>query len=102
MGGGASATDGILGGRQATTVLTRATWIAGGAFMALALVLSIMSSRAQVPQSILLDDLQQTAPAPAPILPGLSDTQGEAGSETGETGGDPGTGGSTEGGSGGV
>jgi preprotein translocase subunit SecG len=102
MGGGASATDGILGGRQATTVLTRATWIAGGTFMALALVLSIMSSRAQVPQSILLDDLQQTAPAPAPILPGLSDTQGEAGSETGETGGDPGTGGSTEGGSGGV
>jgi len=39
MGGGAAATDGILGGRQATTVLTRATWIAGGTFMVLALVL---------------------------------------------------------------
>ena len=84
MGGGAAATDGILGGRQATTVLTRATWIAGGTFMALALILSIMSSRAQQPQSILLDDLQQSAPAPAPILPGVS---GETGENPGETGG---------------
>ena len=84
MGGGAAATDGILGGRQATTVLTRATWIAGGTFMALALILSIMSSRAQQPQSILLDDLQQSAPAPEPILPGVS---GETGENPGETGG---------------
>jgi len=102
MGGGAAATEGILGGRQATTVLTRATWIAGGTFMALALVLSIMSSRAQVPQSILLDDLQQAPAAPAPILPGMSDTPGETGGETGETGADPGDTGSTEGESGGV
>ena len=33
MGGGVSATEGILAGRQATTVLTRATWTAGGIFM---------------------------------------------------------------------
>ncbi|MBT8336788.1 MAG: preprotein translocase subunit SecG, partial [Gemmatimonadetes bacterium] len=33
MGGGAAATDGILGGRQATTVLTRATWTSGTVFM---------------------------------------------------------------------
>jgi preprotein translocase subunit SecG len=101
MGGGAAATDGILGGRQATTVLTRATWIGGGAFMALALVLSIMSSRAQQPQSILLDDLQQSAPAPAPILPGLSDTPAEAGAGSGETTGDPPEPGSGAGGTGG-
>ena len=95
MGGGAAATDGILGGRQATTVLTRATWIAGGTFMALSLILSIMSSRSQQPQSILLDDLQQSAPAPEPILPGVSDPSGETGSggdvtdptTTGESGG---------------
>jgi preprotein translocase subunit SecG len=87
MGGGAAATEGILGGRQATTVLTRATWISGGAFMALALILSIMSSRAQkIPQSILLDDLQQSAPAPEPILPGLTDTPAEPGSGAGNTG----------------
>jgi len=95
MGGGAAATEGILGGRQATTVLTRATWIAGGTFMGLALVLSIMSSRAQQPQSILLDGLQQTAPAP--ILPGLPGAVGEPVGETGETGGDPSSSGSPEG-----
>ena len=97
MGGGSAATEGILGGRQATTVLTRATWIAGGTFMVLALVLSIMSSRAQQPQSILLDELQQTAPAPEPILPGLLETPGETGAGTGETGVDPTTSGSPEG-----
>ena len=100
MGGGVSATEGILAGRQATTVLTRATWTAGGIFMGLALVLSILSSRAQQPQSILLDDIQQTAPAPEPILPGLTDSpSGEPGAAggTGEvpppadpSGGDPG------------
>ena len=46
VGGGAAMTEGILGGRQATTVLTRATWTSGTIFMVLALVLSIMSSRA--------------------------------------------------------
>jgi preprotein translocase subunit SecG len=102
MGGGAAATEGILGGRQATTVLTRATWIAGGTFMALALVLSILSSRAQIPQSILLDDLQQSAPAPEPLLPGLSGTPEETGTEGGETGGDQGNTGSDEVGSGGA
>ncbi len=77
MGGGAAATDGILGGRQATTMLTRATWITGGTFMLLALVLSIMSSRSQVPQSILRQDLAPTAPAAQPILPLLQ--TGDAG-----------------------
>ena len=56
MGGGAAATDGILGGRQATTMLTRATWTTGGLFMLLSLVLSIMSSRGQLPESILRQD----------------------------------------------
>lgn len=100
MGGGAAATEGILGGRQATTVLTRATWIGGGAFMALALILSIMSSRAQLPQSILLDDLQQSAPAPEPILPGLSDTPAGTGSGAENTGGETGSEGTPEGGGG--
>jgi preprotein translocase subunit SecG len=84
MGGGAAATDGILGGRQATTVLTRATWTTGSVFMVLALVLSIMSSRAQQPESILRQDAQPTAPAAAqPILPTLNQG-GEAAAESGE------------------
>ena len=96
MGGGVTATEGILAGRQATTVLTRATWISGGIFMGLCLVLSIMSSRATQPQSILLDQMQQTAPAPEPILPGAPSgdegvtVPGEAGGEATPPAGDPG------------
>ena len=82
MGGGAAATDGILGGRQATTMLTRATWITGSTFMALSLVLSIMSSRAQLPQSILRQDAAPTAPAAQPILRTLDQT-GDAGDGSG-------------------
>ena len=74
MGGGGAATEGILAGRQATTMLTRATWAGGSAFMVLALVLSILSSRSQGPQSILEQDFQPTAPVtPAPVLPGLNE-----------------------------
>jgi len=71
VGGGAAMTEGILGGRQATTVLTRATWISGSMFMALALVLSIMSSRAAAPTSVI--QVPATAPttAPEPVIPGL-------------------------------
>lgn len=69
MGGGVTATEGILGGRQAATFLTRSTWITGGVFMALSLILAIMSSRAQQPTSILQEDLPAPA-APTPVLPG--------------------------------
>lgn len=71
-GGGGTMADGVLGGRQATTVLTRATWGAGAAFMILALVLSILSSRARAPESV----IQVNAPAavaPEPVLPGLGE-----------------------------
>lgn len=73
VGGGAGMTDGLLGGRQATTVLTRASWTAGTVFMVLALVLSIMSSRAQTPSSVIEVDPVEAPPtnaAPQPVLPG--------------------------------
>lgn len=70
VGGGSSMTDGVLGGRQATTVLTRATWTAGTIFMVLALVLSIMSSRATAPESIIQVDAPATNTQPEPVLPG--------------------------------
>ncbi len=82
MGGGAAATDGILGGRQATTMLTRATWITGSTFMLLSLVLSIMSSRSQLPQSVLRQELAPSAPAAQPILRTLDQT-GDAGDGSG-------------------
>ena len=88
MGGGASPTEGILAGRQATTLLTRATWIAGGLFMTVALTLSIMSSRAQQPASILEQDFRGQVPAPttapAPAIPGATGTTGTTGA-TGTT-----------------
>ena len=71
MGGGVTATDGILAGRQAASVLTRTTWTTGTIFMFLALVLSIMSSRASAPQSILRESVQQGAPTP--VIPGLDE-----------------------------
>jgi len=79
MGGSPAMTEGILGGRQATTVLTRATWVAGTLFMLLAFVLSILSSRAQQPSSVIQVQAPATAPAPQPVLPGAG---GEAGSAT--------------------
>lgn len=74
MGGsGGTAADSLIGGRQAATLLTKSTWIAGGLFLSLALVLSVMSSRAARPESILQQEFQ--TPAPQPLLPG---TQPEA------------------------
>ncbi len=71
MGGAPMGTDSFIGGRQAVTLLTKATWVTGGLFLGIAFLLSIMSSRQQRPQSILRGEFQQqTAPAPQPILPG--------------------------------
>jgi preprotein translocase subunit SecG len=71
MGGsGSTIADGMMGGRQAATLLTKATWVTGGIFLSLLLVLSVMSSRARAPQSILEQEFQA---APAPLLPGAID-----------------------------
>jgi preprotein translocase subunit SecG len=86
VGGGAAMTEGILGGRQATTVLTRATWIAGSLFMTLALVLSIMSSRATAVQSVIQVPAAQPTSAPEPVIPGLGGApSGGAAAPTPET-----------------
>jgi preprotein translocase subunit SecG len=96
MGGGAAATDGILGGRQATTMLTRSTWTAGTLFMVLAFVLSIMSSRSQQPESILRQDLAPTTTQPQPVIPGVPEettVPPPGGGGSGGGAGDPGAGG---------
>lgn len=78
-GGGSTMTEGVLGGRQAQTVLTRSTWVAGTIFMVLALVLSIMSSRAQAPESIIeVDQPQNTQTQPEPVLPGAGGEEAPA------------------------
>ena len=65
MGGGAS-TDSFLGGRQATTILTKMSWWCGGIFLGLSLALSAISARTAAPTSV-LDG--QVAPSPIQLLP---------------------------------
>lgn len=71
FGGASSSTDSIMGGRQAANVLTKASWISGGVFMALALILAIISSRStSAPDSILRSEFQAPSTTPAPVLDG--------------------------------
>jgi len=79
VGGGAS-TDTFIGGRQAATLLTRATWVTAGIFLLLSLILAVVSSRgATTPESILQREFQQTPSAtPTPLdLPGTGGTEGQ-------------------------
>ncbi len=66
-GGGGTMADNLIGGRQAATLLTKATWVTGGVFLFLSIVLAVMSSRATTPQPLLRDTFQE---APVPLLPG--------------------------------
>jgi preprotein translocase subunit SecG len=70
LGGGT--TDNVLGSRQSVTLLTKATWWTGGIFLALSLVLSLMSANRGPATSSLQERLRATqpAPAPGPVLPG--------------------------------
>jgi len=75
MGGSAGA-DTLFGSRQATTILTKATWWTGGIFVVLAFALSMMSSRPAITESTLRRELQKNAPAApasqAPAVPGVT------------------------------
>ena len=62
FGGASSSSDSFLGTRQAGNFLTRASWWCGGIFLALSLILSLMTLRSRVPESVLDRPL---APAPA-------------------------------------
>ena len=94
FGGASSSSDSFLGGRQAATLLTKASWITGGLFMGLALMLAILSARTRAPASILEGQFQAPAQeAPTPLLDrqeqaapieGLEPAGGETGSEGGQ------------------
>jgi preprotein translocase subunit SecG len=66
MGGGAS-TETFFGGRQAATLLTKASWWLGGIFLGLSLILAGLSSRGAQPRSVLEGQIQ--APAPVNVQP---------------------------------
>jgi len=71
FGGASSSTDAVMGVRQAGNFLTATSWWAGGIFLALAFVLSMMSTRNRLPESVLDQPLQTTpgAVTGAPALP---------------------------------
>ncbi len=66
FGGASSSTDAFIGVRQAGTLLTKATWWTAGIFLGLSFVLQIMSTRNQIPKSVLEDTFANPAPAAAP------------------------------------
>ena len=65
FGGASSSPDAFIGIRQAGTILTKATWWCAGIFLALSFMLQIMSTRTQVPKSV-LEDTFSNPPAAAP------------------------------------
>jgi preprotein translocase subunit SecG len=83
MGGTGAGTDTLIGGRQAATLLTKATWVSGGLFLFLAFVLAILSSRQTTPQSILRGQFQTPPAAPQPLqLPGTTPAEQPEGGAT--------------------
>jgi preprotein translocase subunit SecG len=66
FGGASSSPDAFIGIRQAGTILTTATWWCAGIFLGLSFVLQILSTRTQVPKSV-LEDTFNNPPATAPV-----------------------------------
>ncbi len=64
LGGGAG-TEQFMGGRQATTLLTKITWWCAGIFLIVSLTLAVMSAHTAAPRSV----LEGGVPAPAPVQP---------------------------------
>ena len=90
FGGASSSPDSFIGVRQAGTILTTATWWCAGIFLGLSFVLQILSTRTQVPKSVLEDTFNNapaqttpiTAPQTAPAVPLTPAPQSPAGTTT--------------------
>jgi len=67
FGGATSASDSLIGTRQAGNLLTKASWWCGGIFLLLAFVLQIASARTRVPASVL--DKPLTNVPTTPVVP---------------------------------
>jgi preprotein translocase subunit SecG len=74
--GGAGGTDTVLGGRQAVTILTKASWWCGGIFLVLSLILQF------VPRGGGTSDLQERLRAASPAAPSPNATLPLVGSDT--------------------
>lgn len=98
FGGASSSQESFMGGRQAATFLTKATWAGGGLFLVLGLVLSVMSAGTEEQSgSILRGEFQQgqgpggASQAPTSVLEsertGAQSEQGGGGDASGGSGG---------------
>jgi protein translocase SecG subunit len=88
MGGsGSTMADSVLGGRQAVTLLTKTTWVTGGIFLGLSLVLSVMSSRTTAATSVLQEEFTQSPVPGQPLLPTVPGTTGAGTADGAGTGG---------------
>src|SRR5213593_669305 len=67
MGGGAG-TESIMGGRQATTLLTKVTWWTAGIFLSLSLMLTFMSAGGSTRVRSVLEG-QGQGQVPTPVAP---------------------------------
>ena len=77
MGGsGGTMADSVLGGRQAVTLLTKTTWVTGGIFLALSMLLSVISSRTSRAESILQQEFTPPPTSGQPLLPTAPATTG--------------------------
>ena len=70
FGGASSSPDAFIGIRQAGNILTKFTWWGGGAFLFLAFVLQLMSTRGNTQHSV----LEKTLATPAPTAPAPAST----------------------------
>ena len=72
FGGATTASDAFIGTRQASNLLSRASWWCGGIFLSLSFVLQLMSVRTRVPKSVLDQTAAPTAPATQPPASGAN------------------------------
>jgi len=71
-GGGGGSSDSLFGSRQATTMLTKASWWLGGIFLGLAYTISLIATPAVTSESILGEGLAPPA-ATSPVVPEILD-----------------------------
>lgn len=75
FGGSSSSAESIFGSRQTGNLLTKASWWAGGTFLALAFMLSLATTRG-ASQASILDNAFQNPPAAAPAPLSSGETSG--------------------------
>ena len=68
LGSGAG-TEVFMGGRQATTILTKITWWTASVFLGIAFILAILSAQGGQPRSVLEGNINAPAPVQTTPLP---------------------------------